>query len=222
MEMRGLKIEKAGTGVTCKCSLCKKVEFLKSSQNRVKTTALCVLILKSLKELKPEKEFYSMKQDIYDFVSEHWNCVSSFSIFKRQNYKKLLLDTFNHCSCIETGRNYGLRASFRLKEKKINESVAGASSECEKNSLVEVMKEVKTEVVQCQTPTVDLGNFVQEYSKALLDVQGILYNDVALLKKYNIALAGKANANWTGQYTVMSQQAALFGGFARDVFSSLN
>lgn len=102
---------------TCNCTLCKKVMFLRNNSNKIKTTTLCVLILKALKEIKPEKEFYSMRQDIYDFVGEHWNCVRSFSIFTKPNWKKMLLDTFNHCTNIETGKNFGLRASFRIKNK---------------------------------------------------------------------------------------------------------
>ncbi|KAL7719354.1 hypothetical protein QTN25_003075 [Entamoeba marina] len=54
-----------------------------------------------------------MKEDIYDYVSDHW--------------VKMLLDTFNHCSFIETGRAYGLRASFRLKEHKIKDDSSSVS-----------------------------------------------------------------------------------------------
>ncbi|KAL7719630.1 Uncharacterized protein QTN25_003329 [Entamoeba marina] len=112
---------------SCDCGLCRKALFLQTSQSKIKTTSLCVMILKSLKQLKPLKDFYSMKEDIYDYVSDHWVVISQFSIFQKANWKKMLLDTFNHCSFIETGRAYGLRASFRLKDHKIKDDSSSVS-----------------------------------------------------------------------------------------------
>ena len=99
----------------CKCSLCKRMGCMRSNSHKIKATTLCILILKTLKEMKPEKEYFSMKQDIYTFVSDHRSCLTGFSIFDKPNWKKMLLDTFNHCTKIETGKTVGLRASFRLK-----------------------------------------------------------------------------------------------------------
>ena len=99
----------------CQCPLCKKGCFLMSTTCKMKGTAVCVLILKSLMYLKPEKSSYSMKEDIYDFIQHHWVYLREISMFKKSNWKKLVLDTFNHCTSIETGKVCGQRASFRLK-----------------------------------------------------------------------------------------------------------
>ena len=115
----------------CKCSLCKRMGSMRMNSHKIKTTTLCILILKTLKEMKPEKEFFSMKQDIYGFVNEHKTCLLGFSLFTKPNWKKMLLDTFNHCTKIETGKGYGLRASFRLKSGSENQKTEASESTIE-------------------------------------------------------------------------------------------
>ena len=108
----------------CHCALCQKGWFLQSCGCRIQMTELCLLILKSLMQLKPEKQFYSMKDDINDFVSNHWCYVCNFPIFQKKRWKKMLLDTFNHCKAIDNGKEFGMRASFRIKNYKKDDSLS--------------------------------------------------------------------------------------------------
>ena len=91
--------------VSCPCMLCSKTNLFASSQPRIKTTKLCALILRSLMSLKPEKEFYNLKEDIYVFISQHWSLLSKLKQFKNKAWKKSLLDAFNHCNLIESGKD---------------------------------------------------------------------------------------------------------------------
>ena len=206
MEVNTQAVKKA-----CNCSLCKKVMFLKNNSNKIKTTTLCVLILKALKEIKPEKEFYSMRQDIYDFVGEHWNCVKGFSIFSKPNWKKMLLDTFNHCTNIETGKNHGLRASFRIKNKaeesksETNEQQVKITESSDLSPVIEQQKEITQMETVANTPIPNVEEMkvednefnVMTYYQQLSQLRLMMYNNISLMKQCN----GKASAfveipNW--------------------------
>ncbi|EDR28987.1 hypothetical protein EDI_180220 [Entamoeba dispar SAW760] len=197
----------------CTCCLCKRVVLLRNGLKKIKTTDLCILILKSLKELKPEKEFYSMKQDIYEFVTEHWNCVKDFSVFTKPHWKKILLDTFNHCTNIETGKNFKLRASFRIRSKTANDN----KSESSESGAKTVVSSVElSPSVQSQTSLIEIDT--TQYIQTLLQLQSLLYNDAALLKKY-YRLLGEKNPSerWRVQYNTLSRRAFNFGVYAQSV-----
>lgn len=216
----------------CTCALCKKVMFLKNNSNKIKTTTLCVLILKALKEIKPEKEFFSMRQDIYDFVGEHWNCVKGFSIFSKPNWKKMLLDTFNHCTNIETGKNYGLRASFRIKNKqeetksetaehtgKINDSSDISSREnTQKGNGSAVVEKMVEDVANTPLPQIDNHTqyveespvLLQEYYTQLSHLRMMLYNNIAITKQCQGVIGnGTVIPNWQLHCESMKQNAAV-------------
>ena len=111
----------------CNCSMCKE---LKNKTNRpIKTTRFCVLILLSLTEISPEKQYFSLKNDIHPFIKNHWSLLFQFKQFQKKNWTKSILDAFNHCASIESGKRviqksgyYGFKKeSFekvRLKEEK--------------------------------------------------------------------------------------------------------
>ena len=136
--------------IKCKCALCKKMGCMRTNSHKIKTTTLCILILKTLKEMKPEKDFFSMKQDIYGFVNEHKACLAGFSLFAKPNWKKMLLDTFNHCTKIETGKGYGLRASFRLKEGFENQKSEASETTNDSSNVYETPSAFKVSCVKKQ------------------------------------------------------------------------
>ena len=100
--------------LTCSCFLCKKLTI--SPTPKIKTTTLCVLILKSLRKLKPELEYYSLKNDINGYITDHWNLLTKLNQFRNTNWRKSLLDAFNHCNKIESGKQVcHNRGYYRLK-----------------------------------------------------------------------------------------------------------
>ena len=218
----------------CNCSLCKKVMFLKNNSNKIKTTTLCVLILKALKEIKPEKEFYSMRQDIYDFVSEHWSCVKGFSIFSKPNWKKMLLDTFNHCTHIETGRNYGLRASFRIKikgeeSKSENENAQNVKTECETFSPLQQSKELVVNQMEtvANTPVPVVENYEENngmiavnYYQQLSQLRLMMYNNISLMKQcQGVAYNNVEIPNWMAHCMSMSNHVSTLSFIIDNMFS---
>ena len=222
----------------CNCCLCKKVSFLKNNSNKIKTTTLCVLILKALGEIKPEKEFYSMRQDIYDFVGEHWNCVKNFSIFTKPNWKKMLLDTFNHCTNIETGKNYGLRASFRIKNKQDENTKSESFSESKNNEIYNDKSVARSVMIDRNSNenynanssemfndhnlfenydemntnnSMNYDSYNNENNDYLLNLNSLrflLYNNVALMKKSNM---NSVIPDFEQHCTALNQSACTFG-----------
>ena len=109
----------------CYCTICKKRQFFLVPNPKIKTTRLCVLILRSL---------HCLKTDIYTFITDHWELLGKLKLFQSPNWKKAILDAFNHCSQIESGKNqcFG-RGYYNLKH--------------EENNLAEKI-EIKTELYQ--------------------------------------------------------------------------
>ena len=73
--------------LNCYCDICKKRQFFLVPNPKIKTTRLCVLILRSLHCLKPTTEFFQIKTDIYDFITDHWELLSKLKIFQSSNWK---------------------------------------------------------------------------------------------------------------------------------------
>ena len=108
---------------TCKCCLCKEYEHIKGTT--IKTTKICKIILMSLMDLKPDLEFYSLKADIHPFILRHWHLLINFSQFKNKNWKKSILDAFNHSAGIESGKDflqktgyYRFKKTYLIDERK--------------------------------------------------------------------------------------------------------
>ncbi|KAL7712218.1 H15 domain-containing protein [Entamoeba marina] len=103
----------------CECCMCKKINFFNSTSPRIKTTRLCVLILQSLQSLKPSNEYFSLKNDINAFINDHWDLLVKLKQFQNSHWRKALLDAFNHCSLIESGKDvFHNRGYYRLKQNK--------------------------------------------------------------------------------------------------------
>ncbi|EDR24714.1 hypothetical protein EDI_235160 [Entamoeba dispar SAW760] len=103
---------------TCYCSICKKQQYFLVPNPKIKTTRLCVLILSSLRCLKPLNEYFQLKTDIYDFITDHWHLLGRLKLFQQQNWKKAILDAFNHCPQIESGKDKSVgRGFYKLKNK---------------------------------------------------------------------------------------------------------
>ncbi|EDR27355.1 hypothetical protein EDI_129820 [Entamoeba dispar SAW760] len=102
----------------CLCCICEQeVTLLK--ENKLKTTKLCILILRSLKKLHPMNDYFSLKKDIYLFIKNHWNILGKIKLFQKPNWKKCILDALNHCSSIESGKDvFHYRGYYRLCDEK--------------------------------------------------------------------------------------------------------
>ena len=82
----------------------------------MKTTSICVLIMKSLHKFFPEEEFFSLSKDIMVFITHHWKILSTQKQFQKENWRKGILDSFNHCPAIESGiEHLNKRGFYRLK-----------------------------------------------------------------------------------------------------------
>ncbi|KAL7717037.1 Uncharacterized protein QTN25_005629 [Entamoeba marina] len=102
--------------IRCYCCLCRKSQFFQYQNPKIKNTRVCILILKSLKSLNPHQDYFSMKDDIYNFIYDHWWLLEKVGIFKKIQWKKSILDAFNHCSSIESGKEVNNKRGFyRLK-----------------------------------------------------------------------------------------------------------
>ena len=88
----------------CECSLC--LGKHKLTQTTIKTTKLCKIILLSIMSIKPNIEFYSLKQDIHPFITKHLMKLKHLKQFQQKNWKKSILDAFNHSTGIESGKTY--------------------------------------------------------------------------------------------------------------------
>ena len=103
--------------IPCSCFLCQKSRLFEISNPKIKTTQLCILILKSLKNLYPELECFSIKLHINDFIKNHWSLLEKLKIFQSNQWKKSILDALNHCPSIECGKDFCHdRGYYRLKE----------------------------------------------------------------------------------------------------------
>ncbi|ELP89473.1 hypothetical protein EIN_391080 [Entamoeba invadens IP1] len=121
----------------CSCCLCQKSRLFQLANPKIKTTKLCVLILKSLKMLHPELECFSIKTDIADFIKDHWGLLIKLKLFQSVQYKKSLLDALNHCPQIECGKDFCHdRGYYRLKE--------GSSAKDKSDDKDELLPKIKT------------------------------------------------------------------------------
>ncbi|ELP90772.1 hypothetical protein EIN_026210 [Entamoeba invadens IP1] len=104
----------------CGCCICRKSGYFNVPSPKIKNTRLCVLILQALKEISPIPDYFNLKNDIYVFVEDHWDILYRLPILQKQNWKKALLDAFNHCTYIESGKDlFRNRGYYRLKTEKV-------------------------------------------------------------------------------------------------------
>ncbi|GAB1225449.1 hypothetical protein ENUP19_0252G0089 [Entamoeba nuttalli] len=140
-------MQKKTTQQPCYCYLCQKSKMFEITNPKIKTTKLCVLILRSLKMLHPEMECYSIKTDINEFIQSHWGMLINLlltiiisdtkdnkrketemkrkrliSIVQTAQWKKAILDALNHCPLIECGKDFCHdRGYYRLKDNETTE-----------------------------------------------------------------------------------------------------
>ena len=101
----------------CDCYLCQKGKMFDLQSPKIKTTKLCVMILKSLQEMFPDLTCFSIKLHINDFIKQHWEILSKLKIFQSEHWRKSILDALNHCPLIECGKDFCHdRGYYRLKE----------------------------------------------------------------------------------------------------------
>ena len=98
----------------CQCYCCQ--ELTNHPDKTYKTTRICVMILKSLETLKPGYEYFSLKTDVIEFINTHWSLLSQLKQFQTANWRKGIMDAFNHCTLIESGKSQvDQRGFYRLK-----------------------------------------------------------------------------------------------------------
>ncbi|BFU18574.1 hypothetical protein EHI8A_156030 [Entamoeba histolytica HM-1:IMSS-B] len=101
----------------CHCPICMKGTFFQTKNPKMKTTRLVLLILKSLKVLNPEIEYYSLVKDILPFINNHLQLFQNLKIFKNGKWRKSILDALNHSALVESGREVCKnRGFYKLKE----------------------------------------------------------------------------------------------------------
>ena len=130
--------------VECNCVVCRHLS--KESVTSIKTTNLCTLILKALHKRHPETEYFTLRTDINEFISEHWDLLIHFKQFQQQNWRKALLDAFNHCSTIESGKGIGQRGLYRLKQNHSNQKSHHSSHSDSQTNLNQITNEKENEI----------------------------------------------------------------------------
>ena len=102
--------------VSCNCTICQKASFFQSTNPKIKTTRLAILILKSLNHIHPDNEYHSLKDDVLPFIASHWCLLCHLKLFQSNNWKKGLLDALNHSNLVESGKQVcKTRGYYRLK-----------------------------------------------------------------------------------------------------------
>ncbi|ELP85290.1 hypothetical protein EIN_085020 [Entamoeba invadens IP1] len=106
---------------TCTCYLCTKSNT-DTKMKEVKATTLCLWILKSLKQLNPDQEFFSFRFDVCNFVDLHSCVLKELTSKSRKTWKKNLLDALNRSDRVENGKdNFLGRGYYRLKKSNSSE-----------------------------------------------------------------------------------------------------
>ncbi|ELP86404.1 hypothetical protein EIN_030850 [Entamoeba invadens IP1] len=110
----------------CQCIICQRSDALIRQDDKMKTTKICVMVLKALQELNPTQEYFSLKEDIFKFIKAHWHILSFIKPFTSQKWRKAILDAFNHCTSIQSGKGicksrgfYKLKSSENSKESSV-------------------------------------------------------------------------------------------------------
>ncbi|EDR22483.1 hypothetical protein EDI_203950 [Entamoeba dispar SAW760] len=116
--MESTHIQEARTVHCCQCLICKKETFFQTKNPKMKTTRLVLLILKSLKVLKPQIEYYSLVKDILPFINDHLPLFQNLKIFQNGKWRKSILDALNHSAQVESGREVCKnRGFYKIKEE---------------------------------------------------------------------------------------------------------
>ncbi|ELP94101.1 hypothetical protein EIN_184580 [Entamoeba invadens IP1] len=78
----------------CPCLVCTRTDDLK----RLKScwASIVKVVFYSLQTLFPNKEFFSLKRDVYPYVEVHRKLLSQIRLIGSKNWKKKLLDAISH------------------------------------------------------------------------------------------------------------------------------
>ena len=176
----------------CNCCLCEKISH--ETEPIMKTTRLCILILKSLQTLKPTNEYFSLKHDINGFITDHWAHLSKLRQFQNSNWRKSLLDAFNHCNQIESGKEVcHNRGFYKLrdmknenkgeKKQKKQKQVNDKKKKTKKNE----QKEMKNELHETNEMKIDQNEMYDLRNELYLNLQTLqmqMIENQNLLTKY--------------------------------------
>ena len=89
----------------CNCVICQKRHLFQNESIKIKTTSLVIMILESLQYLNPQTEFFSLINDILPFIETHMDILKHLKIFKTGKWRKAILDSMNHSSHIQSGKD---------------------------------------------------------------------------------------------------------------------
>ncbi|ELP88084.1 hypothetical protein EIN_222270 [Entamoeba invadens IP1] len=97
----------------CFCPFCQvgiKALGLDKPENHKKVVSwqlLCRAVMYSLSVLNAPRLYFSLKKDVYWFISDHWYCFGKMAQFTTSpsKWKKSLLDALSHSTLFESGTN---------------------------------------------------------------------------------------------------------------------
>ncbi|ELP85227.1 hypothetical protein EIN_083690 [Entamoeba invadens IP1] len=139
--------------IGCSCYLCANKERV-ISKKRIPWTTICKIVLVALENIE-KKQFYSAHDDIYPFVTKHWAILGKLPQFSaRNNWRKALLDSMNHCGSFESTTDKKRMGLWRLRSDE-SEKINSQKKLLEKKE----KKTAKVETTTCKTTPKQIEKF---------------------------------------------------------------
>ena len=101
----------------CTCLLC-RMKMVIIDNKCIPWICLCRIFFLSLRSIHPDKEYFSVKTDVPDFIHSHWACLSKLDQFHDSaKWRKSMLDAINHSRYFESGKTlYHVSGYWKLKD----------------------------------------------------------------------------------------------------------
>ncbi|EDR22319.1 hypothetical protein EDI_076570 [Entamoeba dispar SAW760] len=131
----------------CCCIICQKKSMFLVQNPKIKTTRFVVLILTSLKVLKPGVEYYSLTKDILPFVKDHMPLFTNLKIFKTGKWRKSILDALNHSLEVESGREVCKNRGFYKLKSEIKKSTGSTEFFISKQHLYDQLDLLSNQII---------------------------------------------------------------------------
>ena len=105
---------------SCSCLFCKMRKVLIQSKY-IPWITLARIIFLSLMTIFPQRDYFSVKTDVPDFVHSHWMYLEQLKQFSSgSKWRKSTLDAINHSRYFESGKNeYQVSGYWKLVERSI-------------------------------------------------------------------------------------------------------
>ncbi|EKE42483.1 hypothetical protein ENUP19_0105G0002 [Entamoeba nuttalli] len=131
----------------CCCIICQKKSMFLVQNPKIKTTQFVILILNSLKILKPGVEYFSLTKDILPFVKEHMSLFINLKIFKTGKWRKSILDALNHSLEVESGREVCKNRGFYKLKNENKEPIGSTNSFISKQHLYDQLVLLSNQII---------------------------------------------------------------------------